>query len=92
MGKFEQVTVALPVEAIEAVRKAVAAGEYSSEADALAAAVRAWADVREVASRPDDELAALWDDGVSSGPGRFPGIDDLIAEAEQRRLSRAHRV
>jgi antitoxin ParD1/3/4 len=84
MGKVEQVTVGLPIEALDAVRKAVEAGDYASEADALSAAVRTWRDARESIGLADEDLGALWDAGAASGSGRFGSFEDLIAEAEWR--------
>jgi antitoxin ParD1/3/4 len=84
MGKLEQITIGLPAEDLEAVRKAVAAGDYASEAEALSAAVRAWRDVQAAIALADDDLGALWDQGIASGKGRFETIEALISAAERR--------
>lgn len=89
MGKLEQINVGLPVEVLETIRRAVASGEYASESDVLADALRAWQDARDVFGIPERELGSLWDAGIASGPGRFSSIDDLVAEAERRALSSA---
>jgi antitoxin ParD1/3/4 len=88
MGEVEQITVGLPAEDLAAVRRAVEAGEYASEAEALSAAVRAWRETQGAQSLPDDELGALWDQGIASGAGRFGTFDALLAEAEHRRVDR----
>jgi len=91
MGKVEQVTVGLPAEDLAEVRKAVAAGEYASEAEALSAAVRTWRESQAAIALSDDDLSALWDEGLASGKGRFNTFDALIAEAEQRQTERSSR-
>jgi antitoxin ParD1/3/4 len=83
MGKVEQITVGLPAEDLAEVRRAVEAGEYASEAEALSAAVRAWRETQGARSLPDDELGALWDQGIAGGAGRFQSFHDLVAEAER---------
>jgi antitoxin ParD1/3/4 len=83
MGKVEQITVGLPAEDLAAVRRAVEAGEYASEAEALSAAVRAWREQQTALSLPDDEIGALWDEGIGSGAGRFQSFDARVAEAER---------
>lgn len=84
MGKIETVTVGLPVEAVEAVRRAVASGDYPTESDAVAAALRLWTDAQEQVRLDSEVLATLWDEGLASGPGRFATMDALVAEAETR--------
>lgn len=84
MGKIEHISIGLPVEMVDAMRRAVASGEYASESEVLADALRVWLDARDVFGLPERELGNLWDAGVSSGPGRFTSIDDLVAEAERR--------
>ncbi len=84
MGKIEQISVGLPVEVVEAMRRAVASGEYASESEVLAEALRSWQDAREVFGVSDRELGALWDAGVSGGGSTFLSIEELIAEAERR--------
>jgi antitoxin ParD1/3/4 len=41
--------------------------------------------LKRVLRREDVErLRQLWDEGITSGPGRFSGISDLKAEARRR--------
>jgi antitoxin ParD1/3/4 len=91
MGKLEQVTVGLPVEDLAEVRKAVDAGEYASESEALSAAVRAWREAQATITLSEDDLGALWDDGIASGKGQFSTFDALVAEAERREADRPGR-
>ena len=84
MGKIETLTVGLPIEVVEAIKKAVANGEYPSESSVLVDAMRVWHDVRDTFGITDERLGALWDAGIASGPGHFPSIDDLLAEADKR--------
>ena len=91
MGKVEQVTVGLPVEDLAEVRKSVDAGEYASESEALSAAVRAWREAQATITLSEDDLGALWDDGITSGKGQFSTFDDLVVEAERREADRPSR-
>ncbi len=88
MGKIEQVTIGLPVEAAVAIKKAVAAGQYASEADVLVAAVHLWAEEQDRISLSDDDLAALWDNGLASGQGPLGSIAAILVEAEKRSAQR----
>lgn len=89
MGKVEQITVGLPAEDLAQVRKAVEAGDYASEAEALSAAVRAWRDVRAAITLSDDDLGALWDAGNIGGKGRFDTFDALVGQAERRHAAQS---
>jgi len=92
MGRLEQVTVGLPVEDLAEVREAVdAGGEYASESEALSAAVRAWREAQATITLSEDDLGALWDDGIASGKGQFSTFDALVAEAERREADRPGR-
>lgn len=84
MGKIEDITVGLPVELVEEIRRAVQSGQFSSEADVVLEAVRSWREARDLIAAHGDELGKLWDDGIASGAGKFASIGNLVAEAERR--------
>jgi antitoxin ParD1/3/4 len=72
MSKVEKLSIALPAEMLAEIRDAVAAGEYASTSEAIRDALRGWSERRALAGYSIDELRALWDTGVKSGPAR-PG-------------------
>ena len=84
MGKIEQVTVGLPLEMADDIKRAVASGEYASVGDAIIAALRDWKDSRDHFGRSDRELGDLWDVGIASGRGKLQSADEIIAEAKRR--------
>jgi len=88
MGKVEQITIGLPVDMADAVKKAVAEGEFATTSEAVIAALKDWQESREHFGRSDDDLGALWDAGISSGRGDFQSADEIIAEAKQRSASK----
>jgi antitoxin ParD1/3/4 len=72
MSKVEKLSIALPAEMVGEIRDAVDAGEYASTSEAIRDALRGWSERRALAGYSIDELRALWDAGVASGPAR-PG-------------------
>jgi len=43
----------------------------------------------ELSDEAKEYLAAAWDKGIASGPGRYGSIEDVIAEARRRFAGRA---
>jgi antitoxin ParD1/3/4 len=84
MGKVEKVSIALTEELAEAVRVAVASGDYASSSEVVRAALREWRDRRERERAEVDRIRRLWQEGIDSGPSRFETIDEIIAEARRR--------
>lgn len=87
MAQVEKVSVALTADMAAAVREAVASGEYASNSEVMREALRDWKMKRRRQQQDIEELRRLWQEGLSSGPGRFAGMEDLKAEA-RRRLER----
>jgi len=88
MGKVEQITIGLPIELSEAVRKAVADGEFSSTDEAVIAALEDWKESRDNFGRADEDLGTAWDVGVASGKGAFQSADEIIAESRLRQAAK----
>ena len=84
MGKPEQITIGLPVDIADAVNLAISDGEYKNAADVVLEALQQWKAARDVFGLTDEQIGALWDKGIASGPGRFASFDCLIEEAEGR--------
>jgi antitoxin ParD1/3/4 len=67
MSETEQITVSLPRDVVERVRRAVQAGEYASVAEAVEAAVVLW-DAEQNGAEPDTEtLRQMVAEGLASG-------------------------
>jgi len=86
MSNVEKISVALTPEMAAAVREAVARGEYVSSSEVVRDALQDWQLRRSMNEAALEELRALWQEGVDSGPGRFESMQDLRAEARRRLL------
>ncbi len=84
MSDKEMVTIALPREMAEDLRQAVDTGEFASHDEVVQEAVREWQERRSASGYTTDELRALIDEGLASGPSPFATIEDVKAEARQR--------
>ena len=85
MTASDEVTVALTPEIAQAIRRAVAAGEYASPSAVVIAALRTWMERRETLGYPVDELRSLVGEGLASGLSPHGSVADVIAEARRRR-------
>lgn len=91
MSETEQITISLPRDVVERVRRAVQAGEYGSMAEALEAAVILW-DTGQHADEPDTEtLRRMVAEGLASGEPMEFSIEEIKARA-RRRLEDADRT
>ena len=68
MAAVAKMTIALTPEMAGFVRRAVEAGEYASTSEAIREAVREWKERREPLGYTVDELRALVQEGLDSGP------------------------
>jgi antitoxin ParD1/3/4 len=84
MGIVEQITVGIPRDMVEAIDAAVTAGDFAKPDDVIMAALTLWQFSRREPMLSDEELGAAWDKGISSGPGRFSSMEELLAEAHGR--------
>ena len=84
MAKTAKVTIDLNSGLTAEIEQAIKAGDYSSASDVVQDALRLWQASRDNAGLTDDEIGALWDAGITSGPGRFANIESLLTEAERR--------
>lgn len=84
MSDTEQITVTLPRDMMDRLRRAVAAGEHASIAEAVETAVILW-DADQHAPEPDVEtLRRLVEEGLASGEPIELSIDDIKARARER--------
>jgi antitoxin ParD1/3/4 len=85
MSNVAKVSVALTTELNDMVQQAVASGDYASSSEVIREALRDWKAKRSLLQDRDD-LRALWNEGIASGPGQFGSIDAVKAEARRRML------
>ena len=84
MSSVEKITIALTPEMAAFVRAEVEAGKYASTSEAVREAVREWQERRDLWGYTVEELPALWDEGIVSGPSRRVSMDEVKAEARRR--------
>jgi len=84
MGHVDKRSITLSPELAETVDEAVAAGEYASASEVIRDALRQWKERRELLGYTVEELRALVQQGIDSGPGHFVSMDEIIAEAHRR--------
>jgi len=84
MGHVDKRSITLSPELAAAVDGAVDAGEYASASEVIRDALRLWKERRDLFGYTIEELRALIQEGIDSGPGQFDTMDQLKAEARKR--------
>jgi len=84
MANVEKLSIALTPEMAVLVRGAVESGEYATTSEVVREALREWKQRRILQQGDIEELRRLWAEGLASGPGRFPDMDAIKAEARRR--------
>ena len=69
MGQIDKRSITLSSELAMAVDDAVAAGEYASASEVIRDALRLWKERRDLFGYTVEELRALVQEGIDSGPG-----------------------
>jgi antitoxin ParD1/3/4 len=87
MPAVERLTVTMPAEMAETLRRTVAGGEYASTSEVVREALREWTRARDAERRDLDTLQAAIRAGLDSGPG-IPA-DQVFAELRARYADRA---
>jgi antitoxin ParD1/3/4 len=77
-------SITLSPELATAVDAAVAAGEYASVSEVIRDALRDWKERRDLLGYTLEELRALIQEGIDSGPGRHGSMEEIKAEARRR--------
>jgi antitoxin ParD1/3/4 len=90
MGNIDKRSITLSRELATAVDEAVTAGEYASASEVIRAALRQWKERRDLFGYTLEELRALVQEGIDSGPGNYASMEDIKTEA-RRRLKQAGR-
>jgi antitoxin ParD1/3/4 len=87
MPAVERMTVTMPAEMAETLRKTVAGGEYASTSEVVREALRDWTRSRDAEQRDLEALRAAIKAGLVSGPG-IPA-DQVFAELRARYADKA---
>ncbi len=82
MSGVERMTVTMPAEMAETLRRTVAGGEYASTSEVVREALREWTRARDAERRDLDALRAAIRAGLDSGPS-IPA-DQVFAELRAR--------
>lgn len=67
MSEVQKLSIALTSEQVNALKAAVATGEYATTSEILREAVRDWQHKRGMRSEDVERLRLLWDEGKASG-------------------------
>ena len=78
----ERMTITMPAEMAETLRRTVETGEYASTSEVVREALRDWARARDVERRELNELRAAIRAGLDSGPGT--PAEEVFAELRAR--------
>ncbi len=87
MPAVERMTVTMPAEMAETLRRTVAGGEYASTSEVVREALREWTRARDAERRDLDALRAAIRAGLDSGPG-IPA-EEVFAELRARYADKA---
>ena len=87
MPAVERLTVTMPAEMAETLRRTVAGGEYASTSEVVREALREWTRARDAERRDLDALRVAIRAGLDSGPG-LPA-DQVFAELRARYAEKA---
>lgn len=84
MAAIEKISVALPADMLELVKRAVKTGDYATTSEVIREALREWKVRRESRAEAISELRRLWQEGVDSGGWHPPDTEEI--KREGRRL------
>lgn len=87
MPAVERMTITMPSEMAEVLRKTVAGGEYASTSEVVREALRDWTRSRDAERRDLEALRDALKVGLESGPG-IPA-DQVFAELRARYTNKA---
>jgi antitoxin ParD1/3/4 len=84
MPDVQKVSIALTSEQLDALKAAVASGEYATTSEVVREAVRDWQFKRELRREDILRLRQMWDEGKASGPARRVDFGKVKREGQKR--------
>jgi antitoxin ParD1/3/4 len=84
MPDVQKVSIALTSEQLDALKAAVASGEYATTSEVIREAVRDWQFKRELRREDILRLRQMWDEGKASGPARRVDFGKVKREVQKR--------
>ena len=83
-GTVEKISVALPTDMANLVRRAVETGDYASSSEVIREALREWKARRATRTEAMAEIRKLWEEGIASGPTESLDIAAIKRRGRQR--------
>ena len=80
-----EINVSLTPDLATVLQEAVAGGEYASTSEIIREALRDWQAKRATRQSAIEEARRLWDEGIAGDPSRFQSVEEIIAEARERK-------
>jgi len=84
MSKIDKISVAITSEQHAKIKAAVERGDYATTSEVIRTALREWELKEELRRLEGERIGKLWDEGITSGPGRYRDIEEIKAEARRR--------
>lgn len=85
MAGVEKITISLTPDLIAVVQEAVEKEGYASTSEVIREALRDWRTRRAAREQAIEEVRRLWDEGIKSGTSRFHSVEEIIADARERK-------
>ena len=84
MSTVSKISVALTPELVNEVKLAVQHGDYASNSEVIREALRDWREKRSMKTTIIEEIREAWNQGISSGAGKYKSMDAIKAAARKR--------
>lgn len=84
MASIEKISVALPTDMLELVRKAVETGDYATTSEVIREALREWKARRESRAKALAEVRRLVQEGLDSGEWKPFDVEEIKREGRRR--------
>lgn len=91
MATIEKISVALPKDMLELVKKAVESGDYATTSEVIREALREWKTRRQTREESLAEIRRLVQEGLDSGGWHSPDTEEIKREG-RRLLEQARRA
>ncbi|MEC5322153.1 ribbon-helix-helix domain-containing protein [Aurantimonas sp. A3-2-R12] len=82
MADVKEISIVVPAEEAEALRTAVASGDYASTDEIMHEALRDWQDKRHAQTADATRLRRKWQEGLASGQPELLDLDAIKAKGQ----------